>query len=563
MSVRKKRVQIGISALLLMALLLPLSITAGARYSETNAPEIVIYFTGETRGAYDHATGKVSLDKVATLVRETADEVPATFLLDTGDAIQGEFFSNSNEGMAAIEIMTAANYDAMCLGNHDFAYGYRRITWLARFAGFPFLTQASAFEKGDHLSDSVIIDRGGYKLGVFGLTTLEARKETRELDKDFGDAATLLDTAKRKAKALREQGADVVICLSHIGNFSSDVFDYGSVYDIASSVLGINLIIDGHGNGYVSNSNGNIPIAFADSTQESLGVARFYKTTSGFEVEIDTITAAQMAEVEPDAETAAVISKWSHNADTASGMPIRYNTTALTDFNKTVIYKQETKIGNFVADAQRAVSGADIAFVAAGSIQASLPAGDIYPNNLYSILPCCDSVYIAEVSGAAIVAALERSVSISLREKSCNFLQVSGISFSYALGGAEGERVKSVTVGGELIDPQKKYKLAASDIVVALDGDYDMLIAPFSDATYVGGAADILLDYVSNANSQLEQELEGRIVKLESSKTEQPQKTPEELLNSEALIAVELILIVLAFIIVRWLRRKERGENEQ
>ena len=48
-------------------------------------------------------------------------------LTDSGDFSQGSIYVSSTKGAAAVEMMNAAQYDLVTLGNHEFDYGYEQL----------------------------------------------------------------------------------------------------------------------------------------------------------------------------------------------------------------------------------------------------------------------------------------------------------------------------------------------------------------------------------------------------------------------------------------------------
>ncbi len=73
--------------------------------------------------------------------------------------------------------MCIKRYDAMTLGNHEFDMGPKVLADFIRKANFPILSVNFDFSKEEVLKDKgkgwVIVEKGGEKYGIFGLTTPE------------------------------------------------------------------------------------------------------------------------------------------------------------------------------------------------------------------------------------------------------------------------------------------------------------------------------------------------------------------------------------------------------
>ena len=105
---------------LLLAGALLLGIPVGTPVFAAPADTVVIYHTNDM-----HAS-MISDDFNLAHVKSIRESTPNSLLLDAGDATQGQPFSMLTEGKGPFELMNAAGYDAMVLGNHEFDYGMPR-----------------------------------------------------------------------------------------------------------------------------------------------------------------------------------------------------------------------------------------------------------------------------------------------------------------------------------------------------------------------------------------------------------------------------------------------------
>jgi 2',3'-cyclic-nucleotide 2'-phosphodiesterase (5'-nucleotidase family) len=125
---------------------------------------------------------------------------------------------------------------------------------------------------------------------------------------------------------------------------------------------------------------------------------------------------------------------------------------------------QETGLGDLATDALRASTGAQISFIPAGSFkEASVPADRIKYADVNSFLQYSDdSINVMDLTGAQIVKALERSVSL-YPQKNMGFLQVSGLTFSFNPKAPRGSRISSVTLDDKTkINPNSRYRVATT-----------------------------------------------------------------------------------------------------
>jgi 5'-nucleotidase len=184
---------------------------------------------------------------------------------------------------------------------------------------------------------------------------------------------------------------------------------------------------------------------------------------------------------------------------------------------------QETNVGNFVADAFRKATDADVALMNGGSIRADqlMPAGVLTVRDVLSILPFKNKLVKIQITGATLRAALEHGVSRSAEDSEPGrFPQVSGIQFSFDASRKPGNRVVDVKVNGQPLVDSKKYTLTTSTFIALKGGDgYTMfkdapVILPPERAPIDSEALQTLI----SATSSIAPAVEGRIKRLDTVK---------------------------------------------
>ncbi len=182
----------------------------------------------------------------ASLIQSIRDQEENVLLLDAGDIFQGTPYFNKFKGVLEMKTMAAMNYDIVTLGNHDFDIGMEAYKSALSHASFQVVNanyELSSTPLEEVVKPYTIIRKAGFKIGVFGvgvdLQGLVPNENWKGLTYQDPIAA-----AQKQADALRKEGCDVVICLSHLG------YEYNTnqVSDkvLAASTHGINVIIGGH-----------------------------------------------------------------------------------------------------------------------------------------------------------------------------------------------------------------------------------------------------------------------------------------------------------------------------
>ena len=161
-----------------------------------------------------------------------------TLLLDSGDAIGG-----SNTAFRLREPILArmreAGYAAMAMGNREFHYLRGVLAGRQRAAGFPILAaNLSDLRKKLTVADRLTILKNGVAVGLFGLTVPQYPAGSPWEKWAGWRFSNPVETAAAVSEKLRSDGAQIVICLSHLG-LAADL-------RLAESGARIDLILGGH-----------------------------------------------------------------------------------------------------------------------------------------------------------------------------------------------------------------------------------------------------------------------------------------------------------------------------
>ncbi|CDM57490.1 MULTISPECIES: bifunctional 2',3'-cyclic-nucleotide 2'-phosphodiesterase/3'-nucleotidase [Rhizobium] len=265
----------GIAATSALILLHPFSARAGAnqahlRLMETTDIHVNVF-------PYDYYADKpndtMGLARTATIIDNIRAEAANSLLIDNGDVLQGnpmgdymayQLGMKDGDVHPVIKAMNTLGYTVGTLGNHEFNYGLDFMFKVLGGANFPFVcanltkgqlasdpTKDELFLKPYVIVEKAIKDGAGnespVKIGFIGfvppqimlwdIKNLEGKAQTRDI----------VEAAKAWVPVMKQEGADIVIALSHSGidgAAPSEKMENASLH--LAAVDGIDAIFTGH-----------------------------------------------------------------------------------------------------------------------------------------------------------------------------------------------------------------------------------------------------------------------------------------------------------------------------
>lgn len=136
-------------------------------------------------------------------------------LVTLREEIRPQVQARADSYLAIFESMAHA---AQGIGDRDLALGLERLRELSSRANFPFLNAniVDATSGTPVFQERVIVERAGVKIGLFGLLTPEYRLREQQEKRDGFRVLDPIVVAKEQAVRLREEGAEVLVVLSHL-----------------------------------------------------------------------------------------------------------------------------------------------------------------------------------------------------------------------------------------------------------------------------------------------------------------------------------------------------------
>ena len=415
----------------------------------------------------DPVAGRGGLARVATLVRALERESPNTVFALAGDTISPSLLSTLRRGAQMIEGWNALGLGVATFGNHEFDFGPAVLAQRIGESRFPWVTSnvvdGATGRPFGGARRWLRRDFDGVRLGLIGLTTPDTARTSN------GGAGVRFDATLEAARgALAALGpVDLRVAVTHLPLVQDRVL---------AAALPIDAILGGHDHDPMLLSDGRAVIVKAGADAINVGQV-VYEVRCGAVIgrrqrliPVDERLAEAPDVAELVRRQAALLARELETPVGRTAVPL--------DGRESLVRREETPLGRFVAALMRERVGGQVGLLNSGAIRGNrvLPPGPITKRDIRELLPFSNTVTLLEVTGDALRAALERSVD-ELPRPTGHFLQTSGIEFSVDPGQPPGRRIGAVTVAGQPLDPAGRYRVATLDYLARGRDGYPMLAA--------------------------------------------------------------------------------------
>lgn len=381
-----------------------------------------------------------------------------------GNSLGPSVISNMDKGIHIVDILNTLEPDCYGVCDSDFSYSVEEFSLCAEEAVFPFVLSNTFYKNGEPIEGTVqnmIAEKSGVKVGIISI--LDENIRERYLLDDIV-VKDLKNSIEKNAKMLREQGAKIIILLktSYVG-LTNDILDNHTIDLILSKDLyPRKKIIDTHKN----------EIVLKDFKEIAVIDVREKNGKFEFSTNLDLLSNYPV-----DKNIENIISRYEKSINAFLSEQIGRTNIELNT-QRTEVRNKENLFANFVADAIKDYTNADIAFINGGIIRGGkiYKKGDVIKRkDIFAELPFRNKVVLLEIEGKRIFEAFENGLSL-FEENDGRFLHVSsGIKLVYDTSLKPNNRVKKIFLNGKELQKDKLYKLATSDFTYKGGDNFDML----------------------------------------------------------------------------------------
>ena len=450
--------------------------------------------------------GRGGYAKIASILNQSRRDYDNVLFLHAGDAFSPSLIASIIKGQQSVRLMNAMGLDYFTPGNHEFDFGVENAKKL--FAKSKYKILGGNLREADgtplqNLIDSDIIQVGDYKVGIYGLITPSSKYLSSTGDLVFGD---LKENAAKLSSHLKEQGADIILALSHT-NIQEDLeLLYSGSLDI---------LLSGDDHNLVAFDNGKAQWLESYEDAEKIAIidvefSRNDKNKASWETSMFFVDTKN---VEEDPSIKKIVEEYNQILDDKMSAEIGETSVEL-DSRRATVRTKESNLGNLISDALRNKLDADIAFANGGGIRGNKVYSSgtkLTRKDIFTELPFNNVGVKINLSGKLVKEALENGVS-QVEKSAGRFLQISGLSFVWSPSKPVGSRVESINVGNAPLDENAMYTVAMNDYIqsggdgFSVFGGADVLV----DASGGQLIATLVMEYISEKGN-VAPKAEGRI----------------------------------------------------
>lgn len=583
---KKKAILSVLLALCLAATMMPMSAYA----AEDVSNDIVVIYTGDMHGAVD---SNITLAGLKAYANERQAKSRYLEIVDAGDALSGNAIANASGGKFVVEAMNEVGYGIAVPGVHDFDFGVGALTdELAPMAKFQYVSCNFAnIETGKTVFKPYeIVSYGKTKIAYVGISDpMTISKSIASFTEGNGtckhtfrlgsNGKYLYSIVQNAVDMAKEDGADYVIAIGHLDSNGDSAY---SPKGVIANTTGINAFIAGNSHSPIvgqraKDKKGNtVLLTSAGSGLRNIGALTI---TPGKNISSQLISNYGYRYIKTNDAIESLMQKYSYDLKKSFAVS-EVKLKSADSSGVRIVGRSETNLGDLCADAYRAATGADIAFVEASEIQGEIAAGDISYNDIVKAMPSNGDVSMFTVSGGEILDALEMAARLFPINNE-GFLQVSGITFDIQetvkssvtvdekgnFTGVKREyRVTNVMVGGKELDLMGDYTVAATEAFLTGKTGYTMFeevgkkisnITTDNQALYQYIAKDLKgkvpavyseqagrIDYIKLARqSQIDAEIEAGVTERMENYSEEMAALREKVAMQKEIIAVKSVQI--------------------
>ena len=408
----------------------------------------------------------------------------ATFLVDSGDAVQGSGPAAWSEGEVVIEPLNALGLDAFVPGNWEPVYGPERLKYLMGKLKAPVIAyNFHDVATGQRLfAPAITVERGGARVIFIGLADPTTTVRQPPVQVKGLDSTRLEGLRTFIQESRRRDTPDLVVAVTHTGLTVSR--------QIAREIPELDVILSGHTHERTSDSitEGKVIVVEPGSLGSFLGRLDLALDKEGKVVEHSfRLVPVRASEYPEDPVVMGLVA--------ASLAPYRERMNKIVGETRHLLMRYdvlETNTDFFVADVVRETTGADIGFTNGFRFGPPVPTGPVTVGDLWNMLPLDSRMKVGWITGRQLRDYLENELELVFSQDAWTLSggwgpRPAGMTMVITAGNPKGKRLVSLKVKDREVKDDDRITIAGCeregeplDVVCRLRGAHDVRYASLS-----------------------------------------------------------------------------------
>lgn len=462
----------------------------GESNPEEENREFVMLFTNDFHSQIEPTSSDLSYNanrggakRLKVLIDSVRTAEPHVLLADAGDLVQGTYYFSLLDGVVEMMLLDELGYDIRTVGNHEFDKKMVGLGEMFAMSKVPVVATNYDFSNtalAPYVVPSKILNAGNLKIGFIGLNImLDGLVDPTSCEGVRWQDA--LNVADIEAEKLRNQGADMVIALSHLG-YSKDSDVRYKDRGLAMNTRNIDMIIGGHSHtfinypDYVTNLDGEkIPVVQTGSKGICLGYAKIrFNTNNKPTFTYKLIPVKKHLDKKIDPTFAAKVDSYTTDISKKMKEVIGYCPKDMYKSNP------ESPLTNLTADGLKWAAkkfhdiDADISVYNSGGIRSSITNGFFTVGDVFTLYPFDNVLSVITMSGTE----LKRFFNTVASYEGMPINKEVRLIIS-------NKKVKSLTINGEAINDSKIYTIATINYLVNTEDYFAKHLSRMDYSIYV------------------------------------------------------------------------------
>lgn len=347
-----------------------------------------------------------------------ADGAENVILIDAGDCLQGDnaayyfnYVDTTSKHLFA-RMVEYIGYDAVVVGNHDIETGHPVYDRMIRTMEVPFLA-ANAIRDDDgkpYFQEYVTLKRHGQNITIIGFTNPNIKSWLSPLLWEGMTFESLLPMAQEVVdRVSKKEKSDVVIVAVHAGTGKGD----GSIlesqgFDLFKSLSGVDFVVCAHDHNPVVHKNDSICLINAGSHCRNLGYGTVTLKVENGKVVSKTLD-AELLPVDKKNVDAEMQEAFRTDFEAVKAFTLKEVGELKADLRTRDAYRGMSDYINLIHTLSIGCTPAQISFAAPLTFNGFVKAGTLVYNDLFTIYPFENQLFVVEMSGEEIRNYLEHS----------------------------------------------------------------------------------------------------------------------------------------------------------